>query len=98
MTEVSSDVRRLADREYQYGFVTDLDADDVPPGLNEDVIALISAKKQEPEWLLEWRLRALRHWRTLQEPTWQNVHYNPIDYQQIVYYSAPKPKAALSSL
>jgi Fe-S cluster assembly protein SufB len=98
MTEVAHDVGQLAGREYQYGFVTDLDADDVPAGLDEDVITLISTKKQEPDWLLQWRLRAFRHWRTLAEPTWQNVHYEPIDYQKIVYYSAPKPKAAISSL
>ena len=98
MTEVTIDVAELASREYQYGFVTDLDTDVVPPGLSEDVIALISAKKDEPDWLLEWRLRAYRHWCTLTEPPWQNVTYGPIDYQDIIYYAAPKPKAALASL
>jgi Fe-S cluster assembly protein SufB len=98
MTGVPSDVAELASREYQYGFVTDLDTDVVPPGLNEDVIALIARKKNEPEWLLEWRLRAYRHWMTLAEPKWQNVSYGPIDYQDISYYAAPKPKAALASL
>jgi Fe-S cluster assembly protein SufB len=98
MTEVTSDVGQLANREYQYGFVTDLDADAVPPGLSEEVITLISAKKSEPDWLLQWRLRAFRHWCTLSEPSWQNVRYDPIDYQSIVYYSAPKPRAALASL
>ena len=98
MTGVPSDVAELASREYQYGFVTDLDTDVVPPGLSEDVIALIASKKNEPEWLLEWRLRSYRHWLTLAEPKWQNVSYGPIDYQDISYYAAPKPKAALGSL
>jgi Fe-S cluster assembly protein SufB len=95
---VPSDVAELASQEYQYGFVTDLDTDVVPPGLNEDVIALIASKKNEPEWLLEWRLRSYRHWLTLAEPAWQNVTYAPIDYQAISYYAAPRPKAALASL
>ena len=88
-TEVIQD---LANQEYKYGFVTDIEQESVPPGLNEDVIRLISAKKHEPEWLLEWRLKAYRHWLTMTEPTWANVHYPPIDYQAIVYYSAPKSK------
>jgi hypothetical protein len=83
----------FASQEYQYGFSTDLDTDAVPKGLSEDVIRLISAKKHEPDWLLEWRLRAYRHWITLEEPHWQNVHYGPIDYQDIIYYAAPKPKS-----
>jgi Fe-S cluster assembly protein SufB len=86
-------IESLALREYKWGFTTDIDADSVPPGLNEDVIRLISAKKQEPEFMLEWRLRAYRHWLTMTEPTWQNVHYPPINYQDIVYYSAPKSQA-----
>ena len=98
MTGVPSDVAELASREYQYGFVTDLDTDVVPPGLSEDVIALIASKKNEPQWLLEWRLRVYRHWLTLAEPKWQNVSYGPIDYQDISYYAAPKPKAALASI
>ncbi len=80
----------LTQREYKAGFVTDIESESAPPGLNEDIIRLISAKKQEPAWMLEWRLKAFRHWLTLKEPTWQNVHYPPIDYQSIVYYSAPK--------
>ncbi len=76
--------------EYKYGFVTDVEVDAVAPGLNEDVIRLISRKKQEPEFLLEWRLKAYRHWLTMKEPTWPNVKYPPINYQDIVYYSAPK--------
>ncbi|MDQ7011888.1 MAG: Fe-S cluster assembly protein SufB, partial [Mariprofundaceae bacterium] len=80
----------LASREYQAGFVTDIEADTLPPGLNEDVIRHISAKKNEPDWLLQWRLEAFRHWQTMTEPTWAHVHYGPIDYQAISYYSAPK--------
>jgi Fe-S cluster assembly protein SufB len=91
-------IQELADREYQYGFTTDLATESVPPGLNESVIRTISAKKKEPAFLLEWRLRAFRHWQTLTEPHWQNVTYNPIDYQSIIYYSAPKPKKKLNSL
>jgi Fe-S cluster assembly protein SufB len=98
MTGVSEDVREFVSQEYQYGFSTDLDTDTVPKGLSEDVIRLISAKKHEPDWLLEWRLRAYRHWITLEEPHWQNVHYGPIDYQDIIYYAAPKPKPELASL
>src|SRR5947208_12761120 len=83
---------------YKYGFVTDIEADRVPPGLDEDVIRLISEKKGEPEWMLEWRLKAFRHWLTMKEPTWANVTYGPIDYQAISYYSAPKQKKQLQSL
>ena len=98
MTRVSEDVRALANQEYQFGFSTDIDTETVPKGLSEDVIRLISATKNEPEWLTEWRLTAYRHWVTLDEPTWQNVRYGPIDYQDIVYYAAPKPKPELASL
>jgi len=83
---------------YKYGFVTDIEADSVPPGLNEDIIRLISQKKGEPEFMLEWRLKAYRHWLTLKEPTWANVKYGPIDYQAIRYYSAPKQQQQLESL
>ena len=83
---------------YKYGFVTDIDADAVPAGLSEDIVRLISAKKNEPAWLTEWRLKAYRKWLTMQEPTWQNVHYPPIDYQAIVYYSAPKQRKQVGSL
>ncbi len=86
----SEEIRRIADREYQAGFVTEIEADSVPPGLDEDVIRLISAKKREPAWLLEWRLAAFRRWLTMKEPTWQSVRYPPIDYQSAVYYSAPR--------
>ncbi len=83
-------IQAIADQEYQYGFVTDIDQDKVAPGLNEDVIRLISEKKGEPDFMLQWRLRAYRHWLTMKEPTWQNVYYPPIDYQDIVYYAAPR--------
>ncbi|HXG24809.1 MAG TPA: Fe-S cluster assembly protein SufB [Chthonomonadales bacterium] len=85
-------------REYKWGFVTDIEADTVPRGLNEEIIRLISEKKKEPEWLLEWRLKAFRRWQTMEEPKWPNVHYPPIDYQDIIYYAAPKPKKQLGSL
>ena len=88
-TEVNT-IETLANQEYKYGFVTEIEADAAPAGLSEDIIRLISAKKKEPEWLLEWRLRAYRYWLTMKEPTWANVHYPPIDYQAITYYSAPK--------
>jgi Fe-S cluster assembly protein SufB len=84
----------LVGGDYKYGFVTDIESDEVPPGLSEDVVRLISAKKEEPEWLLEWRLKAYRYWVGLEksqaEPKWANVHYPAIDYQSIIYYSAPK--------
>jgi len=83
---------------YKYGFVTDIEADVVPPGLSADVIRLISAKKGEPEWMLEWRLRAYRNWLKMPEPHWANVRYGPIDYQAISYYAAPKAKPKLESL
>jgi len=82
----------IIDREYQAGFVTDIESEKIPAGLSEDVVRLISTKKNEPQWLLDWRLKAYRHWLTMTEPSWQNVHYPPIDYQSIVYYSAPKQK------
>ncbi len=84
--------------DYKWGFVTDIEADSAPPGLNEDIVRFISAKKEEPEWMLEWRLKAFRHWQTMTEPTWPNVEYPPIDYQDIIYYSAPKQKKKLNSL
>ena len=86
----TSTLENLAQRGYEYGFVTAIEQETVPPGLSEDVIRLISAKKEEPEWLLEWRLQAYRHWLTMIEPSWPRVHYPPIDYQAISYYAAPK--------
>lgn len=81
-------------KEYKYGFVTDIEADTIPKGLSEDVVRMISAKKNEPEWMLELRLKAYRHWLTMIEPTWAHVHYDKIDFQDVVYYSAPKKDAA----
>ncbi len=98
MTKPSSNIEELVNKEYKYGFVTDIETDAVPPGLNEDVIRVISEKKEEPEWLLEWRLKAYRHWLTMVEPKWPNVHYPPINYQDIIYYSAPKQKDGPKSL
>ncbi|MEY4594675.1 MAG: hypothetical protein RIQ47_1085 [Bacteroidota bacterium] len=88
----------LATSEYKWGFVSDIESDNAPKGLNEDIVRFISAKKKEPEWLLEFRLKAFRHWLTMEEPTWPNVHYPKIDFQDIIYYSAPKPKKELASL
>jgi len=102
---MSSDIRTihdLATREYKWGFVTDIQEDRVPKGLSEETIRLISAKKSEPEFMLEWRLRAFRHWASLEkaqaEPKWANIRYGPIDYQNITYYSAPRQKPSLKSL
>src|SRR5918996_374882 len=90
-------IESLAEREYQYGFATDIETDSAPRGLDEDIIRLISAKKNEPDFMLEWRLKAYRHWVKLEkseaEPKWANVHYPPIDYQDLIYYSAPKTNA-----
>ncbi len=83
-------IREMTSREYQYGFESPIQTDSVPPGLSEEVIALISAKKGEPDFMRDWRLKAYRHWLTMKEPKWANVHYPPIDYQKIVYYAAPK--------
>ena len=95
---MSATIDQLVNREYQYGFTTDIESETLPPGLNEDVIRYISAKKQEPEWLLEWRLKAYRRWLTMTEPHWPNVTYEPIDYQAVSYYSAPKTEKPLGSL
>src|SRR5512132_1760698 len=98
MSTSTETIEELATREYKYGFVTEVDSETIPKGLSEDVVRLISAKKNEPEWLLEWRLKAYRLWLTMKEPTWQNVKFEPINYQDIVYYSAPKKKKVLNSL
>lgn len=88
----------LANREYKYGFVTEIEQEIAPRGLSEDTIRMISSKKNEPAWLLEWRLKAYRHWLTMKEPKWPNVHYAPIDYQNISYYAAPKQPKKPKSL
>ncbi|MEO7793359.1 MAG: Fe-S cluster assembly protein SufB [Thermoanaerobaculia bacterium] len=85
-------IEQLATQEYKFGFITDIEQETLPPGLSEETVRQISAFKREPEWLLEWRLKAYRHWLTMTEPSWQNVHYPPIDYQSIIYYAAPKSK------
>ncbi|HET7038820.1 MAG TPA: Fe-S cluster assembly protein SufB, partial [Gemmatimonadales bacterium] len=94
MTSIESQVKK----PYQYGWETDIESDTVAAGLSEDTIRLISKKKDEPEWLLEWRLKAYRHWVTLKEPHWSNVTYGPIDYQAIRYYSAPRQEKKVRSL
>ena len=93
MSTATETIEGLVKQEYKYGFYTDVEVDAAPPGLNEDIIQLISRKKNEPEWLTAWRLKAYRHWLTLKEPTWPKVRHQPIDYQSIVYYSAPKKKS-----
>src|SRR5216110_594400 len=92
MSTSTSTIEQLANKEYEHGFFTDIETETVPKGLSEDIVRLISAKKNEPEFMLEWRLKAFRHWQTMTEPTWPHVHYSPIDYQKSVYYSAPKKK------
>ena len=92
MSTATETIEGLVQAEYKYGFVTDVEADAAPPGLSEDIVRLISAKKHEPQFMLDWRLKAYRHWLTMKEPTWPHVHYPPIDYQTSVYYSAPKKK------
>jgi Fe-S cluster assembly protein SufB len=98
MSTSTETIEQLATREYKYGFVTDIESDTFPPGLDEDVIRALSAKKAEPEWMLDFRLKAYRAWLGMTEPTWHNVRYDPIDYQAISYYSAPKQKPVLNSL
>jgi Fe-S cluster assembly protein SufB len=98
----TDEIRNLTQQDYKWGFVTDIESEEVPRGLDEDTIRLISAKKHEPEFMLEWRLKAYRHWSSLEkaqaEPKWANIHYGPINYQNIVYYSAPKEKPGIKSL
>jgi Fe-S cluster assembly protein SufB len=98
MSDTHRAIEELTQQEYKYGWVSDIEQEIAPKGLNEDIIRLISAKKNEPEFMLEWRLRAYRHWLTMKEPTWQNVKYAPIDYQAISYYAAPKPRNKPKSL
>ncbi len=96
-TEVGT-IEELANKEYKYGFVSDIEADSLPPGLNEDIIKQLSAIKKEPEWMLEWRLKSYKQWLPMKEPHWANLKYNSVDYQDITYYSAPKKKPQLNSL
>jgi Fe-S cluster assembly protein SufB len=96
-TEVGT-IEELANKEYKYGFVSDIESDSLPNGLNEDIIRQLSAIKKEPEWMLEWRLKAYKQWLPMKEPHWANIKYNPVDYQDLTYYSAPKNKPVLNSL
>ena len=99
MHEENDDIlEQITSSEYKYGFVTDIEADEAPKGLSEDTVRFISAKKNEPGWMLEYRLKAYRHWVTIEEPKWPNVEYPPINYQDVIYYSAPKQKIAPDSL
>ncbi|WP_026441893.1 Fe-S cluster assembly protein SufB [Pseudacidobacterium ailaaui] len=102
MASTVNEIRDLSQQEYKWGFVTNIEAEQFPRGLNEEIIRMISARKREPEFMLEWRLRAYRHWASLEssqaEPKWANIRYGPIDYQNIIYYSAPKQKPGLKSL
>ena len=98
MSTATDIIEEFASKEYKYGFVSEIESDTIPVGLSEEVIRMISAKKEEPEWLLEWRLKAYRHWLTLEDPLWHNLRVNPVDYQKIAYFSAPKPKKILNSL
>jgi len=99
--EVSDDMKVLDDltsSEYKWGFVTEIESETAQKGLNEEIVRFISKKKEEPEWMAEWRLKAFRYWQKMIEPHWPNVEYQPIDYQNISYYSAPKQKPKLNSL
>ncbi len=99
--QVREDIKLVEDvtqSEYKWGFVTNIEADEAPKGLNEDIVRFISAKKGEPEWMTEWRLKAFRQWQKMEEPTWPNVKYPKVDFQNIKYYSAPKKKPQLNSL
>lgn len=98
VSEDDAVLEERASEEYKYGFVTDVETDSIAKGLNEDVITLISRKKGEPDWMLEWRLSAYKKWQEMTEPHWARLHYDPIDYNDIVYYSAPKTKPKLESM
>ncbi|MEO1523372.1 MAG: Fe-S cluster assembly protein SufB, partial [Cyanobacteria bacterium J06633_2] len=95
---MTASVKTLVNQPYKYGFVTNIESDTLPPGLSEDVVRLISAKKGEPDFMLEFRLKAYRQWKKMAEPSWPHVSYPPIDYQDIIYYSAPKQQEKLGSL
>jgi Fe-S cluster assembly protein SufB len=92
MPTAETEIETLANKEYKWGFISDIEADSAPPGLNEEIVRFISLKKKEPQWMLDWRLKAFRHWQTMTEPHWAMVHHAPIDYQKTIYFSAPKPK------
>ena len=98
MTKRNQIIDSAISQEYEYGFTTDIEQETIPPGLNEDVIRLISSKKDEPEWLLDWRLKAYNQWLKMDEPNWSKLNYPNIDFQAISYYAAPKEKEKLKSL
>ena len=98
MSEDQKIISEVTESDYKWGFISDIESDQAPKGLNEEVVRFISLKKKEPAWLLEWRLKAYRHWLTMEEPVWPNVQYPKIDFNDIIYYSAPKPKPSLNSL
>src|SRR5579884_1979952 len=98
MSTATETIEEFVNKEYQYGFVTNVETDTIAPGLNEDVVRLISEKKKEPKFMLDWRLKSFRHWQTMTEPKWEKATYPPIDYQAISYYAAPRPKKTLNSL
>ena len=98
LSEDEKIIQEVTEQRYKYGWVTDIESDKAPKGLNEDIIRFISAKKEEPEFMLEYRLKAFRHWQKMTEPTWAHVHYPKIDFQNIYYYAAPKKKPQLESL
>src|SRR5262245_8906491 len=99
MPTAETEIEELAKKEYRWGFTTPIEADSAPPGLNEDIIRFISAKKEEPQWLLDWRLKAYRAWLKMSEPHhWGKIKYPPIDYQSTIYYSAPKKGGKYKSL
>ncbi len=98
MDQSTAILEDFTNADYKYGFVSHFETDEAPAGLNEDIVRFISAKKEEPEWMTEWRLKAYRHWLTMKEPKWQNVTFPPINYNDAIYYSAPKQKAKLNSL
>ncbi|MEJ2577439.1 MAG: Fe-S cluster assembly protein SufB [Gammaproteobacteria bacterium] len=98
MSATAHEVEKLVKKAYEHGFITNIESDTLPPGLDEDVVRAISARKGEPEWMTEWRLKAFRHWQGMPQPKWASVHYPPIDYQAISYYSAPKVKEGPKSL
>jgi Fe-S cluster assembly protein SufB len=98
MSKDNQVLEELTSKEYEHGWTIDFETDSAPKGLNEDIIRFISAKKNEPAWLLEWRLDAYRKWTQMKEPQWPNVSYPPINYQDVIYYSAPKKKVGPSNL
>jgi Fe-S cluster assembly protein SufB len=98
MSKDNQVLEEITSKEYEHGWNVNLEVDEAPMGLNEGTVRFISAKKNEPEWLLEWRLKAFRQWQKMEEPTWPNVHYPKISYQDIIYYSAPKKKKDLKDL